>query len=369
VTSRIITALRRARGRVDGHVLARIAQLALAAGAAWEIALQLPDHGRPFFAPIAAVIGLGAQRGRRGRQALEMIVGVVFGILVGAGLVAVAGTGAWQLVVATAATALLATVAAAPPVIRVQASASAILVVALHQPGADVPLQRVIDAVIGGGIAVLLARYLFPVDPLELVRDEARTMRERIAGALTEVAGALATHDGERAAAALKLVDEVDDRPLEEAVALARDVARKAPRRRPLGRRLDALSVAWHELELTATDARAIATGALRVLGEDRPPAEGLADAVRAAAEAVRSTEPRAARELADRARRGARQAEIGSSLGGAVVAHGVTSVAEHALRAADAREEDRRIADELAAKGLRRKAVSIGGRYTFSRR
>jgi hypothetical protein len=51
------------------------------------------------------------------------------------------------------------------------------------------------------------------------------------------------------------------------------------------------------------------------------------------------------------------------------VVIHGVIAVADHALRAAAARDEDRRIAAELAARGLRRKAVSVGARYTFSRR
>ena len=356
----------RLRSRFDRHVLARIAQSALAAGAAWEIALQIPNHGRPFFAPIAAVIALGAQQGRRGRQALEMIVGVVFGILVGAGLVAVAGTGAWQLVVATAATTLLATAAAAPPVIRVQAAASAILVVALHQPGADVPFQRLVDALIGGGLAIVLARFLFPVDPLELVRKEARTLRGRLADALVEVARALDEGDTERAKRALRRVDEVDDRPLEEALSLARDVVRKAPRRRPLRKRLDALSVAWRELELTATDARAVATGALRVLGEGSESARALAPAAHAAAAAVRTTDPEEARAAAERARRGATEVEAGSSLGAIVVAHGVIAVAEHALRAADARDEDRRLAEELAE---HRSRVSIGSRYTLSRR
>jgi hypothetical protein len=350
-------------------VLGRIAQAALAAGAAWEIALQIPDHGRPFFAPIAAVIGLGAQRGRRGRQALEMIVGVVFGILVGAGLVAVAGPGAWQLVIATAVTTLIATAVAAPPVVRVQAAASAILVVALHQPGSSLPLQRLVDALIGGGIAIVLARYLFPVDPIELVRNEAQTMRERIADALVEVAEALEHRDAHRARRALALVDDVDDRPLEAAIVLARDVVRKAPRRRPLRRRLDALSIAWHELELTATDARAVATGALRTVGEEAPPPPGLAAAVRAASDAVRTTDPGAARAAAERARREAASVDSAASLGGAVVAHAVIAVAEPALRAADARDEDRRIAEELAARTLRRKAVSIGSRYTLSRR
>lgn len=355
MTERVLRAARRARGRVDRRVLFRIAQSAAAAGASWEIALQLPGHGQPFFAPIAAVIGLGAQRGRRGRQALEMIVGVVIGILVGAALVDVAGAGAWQIVVATVATLVIATAAAAPPVVRVQSAASAILIVALHRPGSNAALQRLVDALIGGGLAIVLARFLFPVDPLELVRDEARAFRERLADALAEVAGALAARDRGRGERALELIDSIDERRLEDALALARDVARKAPRRRPLRRRLEALGVAWRELEVAATDARAVATGALRVLGGDAAPWEALAGAVRAAAEAVRSVEPERAREAAERARAEAeRLPAVDRSLGGAVLAHGVSSVAEHALRAADARERDREIAEELRRRSLR---------------
>jgi sugar porter (SP) family MFS transporter len=355
--------LRRVAGRFDRHVLARIAQSAAAAGAAWEIALQIPGHGQPFFAPIAAVIGLGAQRGRRGRQAIEMIVGVGIGILLGAGLIAVAGAGAWQIVVATVVAFVLATAVDAPPVVRVQSAASAILVVALHRPGGGLAVQRLVDALIGGGLAILLARFLFPVDPLELVRDEARALRERLADALADVATALADRDPERAERALVTVDAIDTRRLEDALSLARDVARKAPRRRPLRRRLDALGEAWRELELAVADARAVATGSLRVLGDGRGRGvqlHRLARAVRAASDAVRTREPDEAREAAERARREAAAILAEASLGGGVVAHGVIAVAEHALRAADARERDRRIAKELRERGLRPRAARI---------
>src|SRR5581483_7062487 len=130
-------------------------------------------------APIAAVIALGAERGRRGRQAIEMMVGVAAGILIGAALVATVGVGAWQLVLATTITFVVATATGASQLVRNQAAASAILVVALHVAGQNLALQRLVDALIGGGLAILLARFLFPVDPLELVRDEARDLRRR----------------------------------------------------------------------------------------------------------------------------------------------------------------------------------------------
>src|SRR3954452_19180147 len=111
--------LARARQRLDPETLWRIAQSVVAAGLAWELALQIPGHGQPFFAPIAAVIGLQAERGRRGRQALQVIVGVALGILLGAAVVAGAGVGAWQLVIGTALALVVATAAGAPPIVRV----------------------------------------------------------------------------------------------------------------------------------------------------------------------------------------------------------------------------------------------------------
>jgi hypothetical protein len=83
---------------------------------------------------------------------------------------------------------------------------------------------------------------------------------------------------------------------------------------------------------------------------------------VRSAADAVRSIEPVEARRAGERARSQAeRLPGADRSLGVAVLAAGVSAVAEHALRAADAREEDRRIAAELAARRLRARLRTRG--------
>jgi len=339
--------LQRARSRLTLPVLGRIAQSALAAGISWELALQIPGHGQPFFAPIAAVIALGAERGRRGRQAIDMMVGVAAGILIGAAVVAVAGVGAVQLVVGTAVALVLAIAAGTTPLIRNQAAASTILVVALHSAHHNLAIQRLVDALIGGGVAIILARFLFPVDPLELVRDEARDLRARLADALELVAEALAEQDPAKAREALNRIDAIDERRLEDALTLAREVARKAPRRRPLRRRLEALGESWLELDASVSDAHAVATGALRLLDGSRP-AAGVADAVRAAAQAVRAIEPDEARSTAEAARgAAARIPRTDASLGAGVIAHGVANVAGHALRAAAAREEDRKLTEE----------------------
>jgi hypothetical protein len=347
--------LHRVRRRLDRETLGRIVQTAVAAGVAWELALQIPNHGRPFFAPIAAVIGLAADRGRRGRQAIQMIVGVALGIVLGGAVVAVVGVGGWQLVVASVVTLVVATGAGAPPVIRTQATASAILVVALHVPGGNLALQRLVDALIGGGLAILVARFLFPVEPLDLVRREAAALRSALAAALDAAASAIAARDRARAESALVRLDELDDRRLEDALALARDVVRKAPRRRPLRRRLGALGTAWRELELSVADGRTIGTGAVRLVSRPEPPPPSAAEAVRAAADAVRALEPAQARERAEAARSAARRllAED-ASLGASVLAHGVAAVADHALRAADARDEDRRLREAAPSRRAR---------------
>jgi hypothetical protein len=67
---------------------------------------------------------------------------------------------------------------------------------------------------------------------------------------------------------------------------------------------------------------------------------------VRAAAASVRAVEPDDARAAAQGARdAAARVSASDHSLGAGVIAHGVAAVADHALRAAAAREEDRKLA------------------------
>jgi hypothetical protein len=359
--------LARARARLSPGQLGRIAQAAAAAAIAWELALQLPDHGQPFFAPIAAVISLGAAVGRRGRQAIEMMTGVAVGILIGGGVTAVAGAGAWQILLSTFVALLLTTAAGATPIVRNQAAASAILVVALHRPSSNLAVQRLLDALIGGAVAIVTARILFPVHPVELVRDEARDLRRRLTEGLEEIAAALAAGDRERAEAALERIDAIDERALARALMTAREVARAAPRRRPLRRRIEALGVLYRELEASVGDAHAVATGAVRLLAQGRPHPLA-AEAVRAAADAARAIEPEEERAASARARDAARRLrEADPSLGAGVVAHAVADIAAHVGREADAREEERRLA--AGERRLLRRAAAVATRPTRTSR
>jgi hypothetical protein len=62
-----------------------------------------------------------------------------------------------------------------------QAAASAILVVTLHRHGTGG--ERLIDAVVGGAVALILGVGLFPAEPLSLLRDAERSVLRTLAAA------------------------------------------------------------------------------------------------------------------------------------------------------------------------------------------
>ena len=64
-----------------------IVHTALAASLAWEIAVEVLGHKRPFFAPVSAIIALGITAGQRTRRAIELVLAVDGVLVAGAALV------------------------------------------------------------------------------------------------------------------------------------------------------------------------------------------------------------------------------------------------------------------------------------------
>ena len=192
-----------------------IAQCAVAAGLAWYVAGDLVGHARPFFAPVAAVISLGVSLSSRLRRAVELVVGVSLGVLVGDLLISVIGTGPLQiaLVVALAMAAAVFTDGAA--LLVAQAGSSAVLVATLLPPGQTGGIDRCVDALIGGAVGVLVAALL-PSDPVGPVRRQARALLDELVAVLARTADALRARDAEiaeealvRARASQPLVDDL----------------------------------------------------------------------------------------------------------------------------------------------------------------
>ena len=156
----------------------------MAAGIAWAVAHNALGHARPFFAPIAATIVLGFAPGRRGRRAVEMVIGVAVGIGVGDLLIALIGSGAAQIALVVL-LAMAAVLLGGGPLVASQAASSAVLVAAL--PSSHAIPTRFVDALVGGFVGLVVLAVV-PRNPL--------TMLRRVTGPLfAELAGVLAVRN------------------------------------------------------------------------------------------------------------------------------------------------------------------------------
>jgi uncharacterized membrane protein YgaE (UPF0421/DUF939 family) len=181
-----------------------------AATAAWVIARRLGDHPDPFFAPIAAVVALNASRGERGSNALRLLVGVVVGIVAGELAIGVLGAGYGTLALATFAAMAVAVALGGARVMVAQAAAGAILAVAVADGRAGP--QRLADALVGAGVALVFTQVLFSPEPVALLRRADATALTDLAGALERTARALERDDGELTERAMNSVRDLRDR-------------------------------------------------------------------------------------------------------------------------------------------------------------
>jgi uncharacterized membrane protein YgaE (UPF0421/DUF939 family) len=218
-----------------------IVETPVAAGLAWYIAHTLLGHHQPFFAPTAAAVSLSRNRVLRGQRALQLIAGVVLGIGAGAVVRAVAGStpgvsGAVALAVA-AAIALAAALALGggfldQGVLFVnQATTSAILMMAVAGTATD--SERLSDALIGGGVTLVITVVLFPVAPLAIIQNAARqvlTALHDTLAHLADLAGSGRTASPDWALAVGQRIQR-QLAGLEQSRSAARQIASLAPRR------------------------------------------------------------------------------------------------------------------------------------------
>jgi Fusaric acid resistance protein-like len=204
-----VDTLSRALRRSAGYVWPLL-QATAAATVAWVIARYVFNHDQPFFAPIAAVIALNTSLGERGLQALRLLQGVVVGILVGEVALAVLGGTPASLALAVFVAMLIARAMGGARVRLAQAAGSAILVVAIAGP--ELEVQRLLDALIGAGVALVFTQVLFTPEPVALLRRGEATALTGIGDGLQHVARALERDDEELMdEAILRLRDVRDD--------------------------------------------------------------------------------------------------------------------------------------------------------------
>jgi uncharacterized membrane protein YccC len=253
-----------------------VLQTAVAASAAYFLAIILLGHERAFFAPIAAVISLSVTLGQRLRRAVELVFGVAVGLMVAALLVLLIGGGTVQIGIVVLLAMAAAVFMGGGPLVVNQAAVSALLVVVLQPPDDVFSPARFLDALVGGGVA-LAVNYLFPINPERLVERAARPVFDELVAVLEDIAAALRSGDRERAERALLRARGIDDDQVTsfyEALAAGYETARLSPTRRRALEHLELYANAGTRIDLAVINTRVLARGAANLLrrGEPAPP-------------------------------------------------------------------------------------------------
>ncbi|MEZ0353143.1 aromatic acid exporter family protein [Mycobacterium sp. pR1184] len=262
-----------------------LVQTSVAAGLSWYIAHDLLAHPQPFFAPIAAAVSLSTSNVLRAQRAIQMIVGVTLGIGTGTLVQALCGPGAVSITIAALA-ALLAAVFIGQGYIGQgmmfanQTVVSSILVIALYRSG--VGWERIYDALIGGGLAIVVATLLFPADPLVVLRSARVEVLRTLHSVLDRTVDLVRGRDVPGRDWPLPAVDRVHEQlsGLIQARATARQVVRFAPRRWGLR---DAVQAADHQ----ALHLAMLAVSVLQLARAVVPAVDGCCDRLPQPAEAV----------------------------------------------------------------------------------
>ena len=265
-----------------------VAQTALAASLAYFLAAYVIGSEQPYFAPIAAVISLGLTLGQRGRRAVEVVLGVVVGLVVADLLVLALGVGTVQIAAVVALAMAVVILFSERTILVNQAAISAILVVVLQPPDSGFSPDRFLHALIGGAVALAVS-HLFPVNPERVVERAARPVFEELATVLEEVAAMLGEGGVlERAEGVLWRARELDERVrgFDEALVAGYETARFSPTRRRALKHLELYSNASMRVGLAVINVRVLARGAYNAIrrGDAIPPSlpEAMLDLARA---------------------------------------------------------------------------------------
>jgi uncharacterized membrane protein YgaE (UPF0421/DUF939 family) len=221
----------RAGKRLRGAWLPLV-QVTAAAALAWFIAHDVLGHPQPFFAPIAAILSLSVSIGQRGRRALEMMTGVFVGILIADAVIVLFGSGVVQIAMAIGLSMTIAVILGGGVMLVNQSGASAAIVVALG--ASEAGTERIVDAAIGGVIALIFSQLLFAPKPLGIILPARREALLSLRDGLAQMSKALKEPDGRHIDWALKTAGRIHDKLAKLAAArlLASEIARTSPARR-----------------------------------------------------------------------------------------------------------------------------------------
>jgi hypothetical protein len=203
----------------------------------------------------------------------------MLGIVVADLLVRLIGHGVPQVGLLVALAMLAAVALGGSEMVIGEAAVSALLVATTASHSA----ARLLDVLIGGGVALVAHTLIFPPDPVPAVARSAASVFDELGSVMRDAAAALAAGDVRHAEAARQAAEhfDVEIGQLKRAIEVGADTARWAPLRRSARIDLERYGRAAGHAELAARSARVLARNVLSYVRSGRPEEARLADAVR----------------------------------------------------------------------------------------
>jgi uncharacterized membrane protein YccC len=244
------------------------AKTAIAAGLAWVAALAADPHSRPYFAPLAVLLVVQPTVYDSLSRAFQRVAGVVVGVAAALAVSRVLAPSGWSIGIIIFVGLLVGWTARLGPQGVVQVPVSALLVFLIGQTTPGYAGERIIDTLIGSGVAVI-AVLLTPSAPApNAVMSQALAPLHRCAEVLRAVSAGIASTwtagqaDAWRGDAAALIDSIATARRDQEGFRLsARWNARASRQRAALGQAEEALRSGERIAVCTRSMARALADG------------------------------------------------------------------------------------------------------------
>lgn len=220
------------RGRND---VLTVGRAAVAAAIAYAVSGLLWNHEHPFFSSIVAFIIIGFGIEKKMRKIVEMASGVMFGVLLGEVARSLIGSGTWQILVVVFCAGMTARFIDKSNLFGFQTAIQSLLVMIMPITPGMTPGGRVLDAVTGVVVAIII-HLLLSGDPRRLQSRAAISFYQELEDTLVSLA--LAARSGDRGVsqAALVTIRDTSQKYTDE-WKLANDVANEMATFSPTGLR------------------------------------------------------------------------------------------------------------------------------------
>jgi uncharacterized membrane protein YgaE (UPF0421/DUF939 family) len=266
-------------------------EMTVAATLAWVIDTELVGHTAPFFAPAAAIIVLSQARGHRWRRAAEVVLGVAGGVLV-ADLVA-KGLGPhhwWTILVLVLVPLLIAAAMGLSAIFSVQAAVSALYVAVIAAPSNSIVPFRFVDALVGGGIALVISQLAVVRDPIAQLDRDLDAVLGSLADVILSTAAALEQRDAQLALRALQQARTLDAsvEHLRGALVAAEEALLFHPRQRLAREGVRELELATTQLDYIVRGGRVLARAGVTLTRRPEPTPPEVIEALRSLAAVLR---------------------------------------------------------------------------------